>query len=94
MAATSNSDQAVQRFKDKIAKIYNITNLANLQWFLRMEIKCDDVAHTISINQKAYIESMAVKCRLTTAKPIYIPMLPGEILSHDQLLFTPAQCYN
>ena len=34
---------------------------------------------------------MTVKCRLTTAKPVYIPMLPGEILSHDQLPFTPAQ---
>ena len=50
MAVTSNSDQAVQRFKDKIAKIYDITNLANLHWFLRMEIKCDHVAHAISIN--------------------------------------------
>ena len=89
MAVTGNLDQAVQRCKDKITKIYDITNLGDLHWFLRMEIK-HDVVCTIS-NQRDYIESMAMKFRLTTAKPVYIPLLPSEILSHDQLMFTPAQ---
>ena len=89
MAVAGNLDQAVQRCKDKITKIYDITNLGDLHWFLRMEIK-HDVVCTIS-NQRDYIESMAMKFRLTTAKPVYIPLLPSEILSHDQLMFTPAQ---
>ena len=34
---------------------------------------------------------MATKFRLTYAKPIYVPMLPGETLSCDQLPSTPAE---
>ena len=56
MAITGNSDCAVERFKDEIKKIYEITNLGDLHWILGMEIKCDRAACTISINQKAYIE--------------------------------------
>ena len=84
MAITGNSDQAVTRFKHEIKKVYEITNLGDLHWFVGMEIKCNCAARTISINQCAYIEGMATKFRLTNAKPIYIPMLPGETLSCDQ----------
>ena len=56
-----------------------------------MEIKCDYATCTISINQSMHIKGMATKFRLTSAKPVYVPMLPGEILSCDQLLSTPTQ---
>ena len=91
MAITSNSDQAVTRFKHEIKKVYKITDLGNLCWFLGMEIKRDHAMHTISINQCVYIEGMAMKFRLTNAKPIYVPMLPGETLSHDQSPSTSAE---
>ena len=91
MAITSNSDQAVMWFKNKIKRVYEITNLGNLRWFLGMEIKRDRAVRTISINQSAYIEGMATKFRLTSAKPVYVPMLPGEVLSHDQSLSMPAE---
>ena len=32
-----------------------------------------------------------MKFGLTNTKPIYIPMLPGETLSHDQLLSMPTE---
>ena len=38
MAITGNSDQAVTRFKHKIKKVYEITDLGDLRWFLGMEI--------------------------------------------------------
>ena len=82
MAITGNSDHAVTRFKHEIKKIYEITDLGDLHWFLGMEIKCDHAVRTISINQCVYIEGMAMKFRLTNTKPIYVPMLPGETLSH------------
>ena len=56
-----------------------------------MEIKHNHAMRTISINQCAYIESMATKYGLTNAKPIYIPMLPGETLSRDQSPSMPAE---
>ena len=36
-------------------------------------------------------EGMATKFELTSVKPVYIPMLPGEVLSSDQLSSTPTQ---
>ena len=91
MAVTGNLDRAMERFKDEIKRIYKITNLGNLHWFLGMEIKSNCAACTISINQKAYIKGMATKFGLTNAKPVYIPMLPNELLTHEQLPFMPAQ---
>ena len=91
MMITSNSDQAITRFKNEIKRVYKTTDLGNLRWFLGMEIKHDCATCTISINQSTYIEGMAMKFRLTSTKPVYIPMLPGEVLSCDQLLSTPTE---
>ena len=91
MVITGNSDHTVTRFKHEIKKVYEITDLGDLHWFLGMEIKRDRAAHTISINQCAYIEGMAMKFGLTNAKPIYVPMLPGETLSCDQSPSTSAE---
>ena len=46
---------------------------------------------TIPISQCTYIEGMATKFRLTNAKPVYVPMLPGKTLSCDQSPSTPAE---
>ena len=83
MVITGNSDHTVTRFKHEIKKVYKIIDLGNLHWFLGMEIKCNHATCTISINQCMYIEGMAMKFGLTNAKPVYVPMLPGETLSHD-----------
>ena len=91
MAITGNSDHAVTRFKHEIKKVYKITDLGDLCWFLGMEIKRDCAARTISINQCTYIEGMATKFRLTNAKPVYVPMLPGETLSRDQSPSMPTE---
>ena len=91
MAITSNLDHTVTRFKHEIKKVYEITDLGDLRWFLGMEIKHDRAACTISINQCVYIEGMAMKFGLTNAKPIYVPMLPGETLSCDQSPPMPAE---
>ena len=91
MVITSNSDHIVTRFKNKIKKVYKITNLGDLCWFLGMEIKHDHAACTISINQCAYIKGMAMKFGLTNAKPVYVPMFPGKTLSRDQPPSTPAE---
>ena len=91
MVITGNSDQVVTHFKNEIKRVYKITDLGDLHWFLGMEIKRDHATCTISINQSAYIEGMATKFGLTSAKPVYVPMLPGKVLSRDQSLSTPAE---
>ena len=91
MAVTGSSLAAVNSFKDEIKTYYDITDLGEIRWFLGFEIKRDRSARTISINQKAYISSMAEKFGVADGKPVYLPMLPGENLSKDQCPFTPAQ---
>lgn len=86
-----NSLVAVNKFKSEIKTYYDITDLGEIWWLLGFEIKRDQDAQTISINQKAYINSMAAKFRLENGKDIYVPMLPGENLTKDQSPFTPAQ---
>lgn len=91
MAATGNTYLAVERFKNEIKAVYDITDLGGLSWFLGMEIKCNHLACTISINQRVYIKGMAAKYGLDNAKLVHIPMLPGEILTCDQSPVTAAQ---
>jgi hypothetical protein len=91
MAVTGNSLTAVNNFKSEIKEYYDITDLGEIRWFLGFEIKRDQAARTISINQKAYIQSMAAKFSVDNGKNINLPMLPGEILTCDQSPFTPAQ---
>ena len=53
MAITGNSDQAVTRFKHEIKKVYEITNLGDLRWFLGMEIKRDRAADVPRVRQRS-----------------------------------------
>jgi hypothetical protein len=49
------------------------------------------VAHTISINQHAYIEAMVDKFCLTNVKPVSMLMKPGMQFSKDQYPSSPNQ---
>jgi hypothetical protein len=55
-----------------------------MHWYLGFEIKRDRVAQTILINQRAYIEAMLNKFRLTNAKPVSTPMESGVHFTKDQ----------
>src|SRR5882762_10740122 len=62
-----------------------------MHWYLSFAIKRDRVAQTISINQRAYIEAMLNKFRLTNAKPVSMPMESGTHFTKDQAPSTPTQ---
>ena len=58
--------------------------MEEIKWYLGFKVKHDRTAHTISINQRAYIETIASKFKVITAKPVATPMDPGAMLSNDQ----------
>ena len=91
MAIASSTPDSVQRFKSEISQFFDITDMGEIRWFLSFEIHRDRAARTISINQRNYIEAMANKFGQTNTKPIYLPMLPGEVFSKDQCPVTPSQ---
>ena len=84
MALTTKHPVDAVKFKSEIRNFWDITDHGPMRWFLGFEIKRDRVARTISINQRAYLESMVEKFRLTNAKPVWTPMEPGAQFSVDQ----------
>ena len=84
MALSSKRPEDAKRFKSEIRRFWEITDHGPIKWFLGFEIKRDRKARTISINQRAYIESMVEKFRLTNARSVSTPMDPGVHFSVDQ----------
>ena len=91
MAVTSKHAIDAEKFKSDIRKFWEITDKGPISWFLGFQIKRDQKAKTISINQRAYIEGMVGKFRLTSAKLVLTPMEPGAQFSIDQCLSTINQ---
>ena len=77
MVVTSKRAVNILKLKDEIKKHWKITDCGPISWFLGFEIKQDQNAKTISINQSAYIQRVVKKFNLTNAKPVLTPMEPG-----------------
>jgi hypothetical protein len=84
MAIAGAPLNAVEEFKLKLSRHFEISDMGEIHWFLGFEIKRDRAARAIFINQKAYIEAMTVKFRIQDAKPVYLPAQPGQLLSIEQ----------
>ena len=81
---TSKHLADIMRFKSDLSGHWDLNDLGEINWYLGFEVKCNRAAHTISINQQVYIESMADKFRLTNAKPVGTPMEPRSMFSKEQ----------
>ena len=91
MAVTSKQAEDVEHFKADIQKFWAITDYGAIKWFLNFQIKRDRTARTISINQKAYIELMVEKFRLSGAKCVSTPMDPNVQFMTQQCPSTANQ---
>lgn len=85
MAVTSKRVVDMKNFKSKIRRYWKITDHRLINWFLGFQTKRDQKYRTISINQKAYIEAMVEKFKLTRAKKISTPMDLNVHFSIQQL---------
>jgi hypothetical protein len=91
MAVAGTPLSAIEDFKRGLSSHFNISDMGEIHWFLNFEIKQDQAAQKIFINQKVYIEAMAKKFNLQDSKLTYLPAQPGEVLSNIQSPSTPAQ---
>ena len=80
-----------RQFKQDLLCHFGITDLGETHYLLSFEIKCDLTMHTISINQGSYIDTIAARFNLTSAKPVYTPLDLGTILSKEQCPKTPHE---
>ena len=53
---TSKHLANIMRFKSDLSGHWDLNDLGEINWYLGFEVKCNRPAHTISINQQAYIE--------------------------------------
>jgi len=67
MAVTLKQKADAERFNTEIQKYWEIMDNRPIKWFLGFEIRRNQKARTISINQHAYIEAMVDQFKLTSA---------------------------
>jgi hypothetical protein len=68
---------------------YQLSDHGNLNWHLGMKVTCDKKGGSITIDQKAYIESVIKRFNMSDCKPKPTPMTPGLHLSKEDCLEIP-----
>jgi len=84
MVVAGNSRKSIDQFKSELGRYLEITDLGEIRWLLGFEVRRQRSERTISINQCAYIESIASRFQLLDSKPIHTPIDPGTILDASQ----------
>ena len=62
---------------------YGIADLGKVGWVLGMLLERNRPAHTISISQETFINSILTRFNLTDATTVAMPLTPGTHLSAD-----------
>jgi hypothetical protein len=84
MTVTSRYLKHIEDFKGQLREHFEITDLGELGWLLGLKVERDRQARTITLSQQAYVETVLQRFHMQDAKPEYVPMKPGTILSTDQ----------
>jgi hypothetical protein len=84
MLIAGSTLKAIEVFKGELKVRFKVTDLGELKWLLGFEVKRDQVARTITINQKAYIEVMTEWFGLTDAKRVWTPMEAGFVFEESK----------
>jgi hypothetical protein len=91
MVVAGTTRLLVNAFKKELGERYEITDGGEIHWLLGFEVRRNRSARTISLNQRAYLESMANRFELADAKPVWTPMEVGAVLSKDQCPTEPIR---
>jgi Reverse transcriptase (RNA-dependent DNA polymerase) len=75
------SGEGLRELADGIDRKYGITGYGEVKWVLGMLLERDRAAHTISLSQEAFIDSILTRFRLTNAAPVSTPFPPNVQLS-------------
>jgi hypothetical protein len=81
--AASNT-ALINRVKRTLREHVEVTDAGEVHWLLDIEMKPDRKAHTISLSQRAYIESIICRFNFNELKPILTPIEPHVKLTTSQ----------
>jgi len=91
MAVTSKHLRHITQFKHQLCQYFEISDLGELNWLLGLKVERDRTARTITLSQKAYIDTVLERFQLTDAKTAQTPMDVSTILSDSQSPATHTQ---
>ena len=81
---TGSSESLQNQFKARIGEKFKLTDLGPISWLLGFAITRDRAARTITLSQRAYIETILRRFNFEDCKPLAMPMDPNTQLSKDQ----------
>ncbi|THH04538.1 hypothetical protein EW146_g10151 [Bondarzewia mesenterica] len=90
-ALLANSLVAIDEMKDALNHAFEMTDLGEIHWLLGIEIKRDRGARTISLSQRAYIDTILSRFNLENANPLSTATDPNSRLSISQCPSMPHQ---
>jgi hypothetical protein len=90
-ACCTNDEILYQEFLKALEDKYKLSDTGNLEWHLGIKVTQDTEAGTITMDQTAYIESVAKRFNMYDCKAKYTPLPPKEHLSSADCPTTPIK---
>ncbi|TFY78270.1 hypothetical protein EWM64_g5745 [Hericium alpestre] len=91
LAIAANSVDEMSHIKSALKLKFEMTDLGEIHWLLGLEIKRDRRGRTISMLQRAYIDTILSRFNLQDAKSLTTAIDPSFSLTTDQSPSTPQQ---
>ena len=88
---TGTSSRLIMHYKRKLNACHALTDLGPVHWLLGIKVTCDRTAHTISLSQSAFINTILSHFSLADIKPHGSPMVPGTIYSKKDSPSSPDE---
>jgi len=87
---TGSSNKLIAQYKTKLDDKFPLTDLGPIHWLLGIEVTCDHDAHTISLCQSSFIDTILARFSLADTKPYGTPMVPSTSYSKHDSPSSPA----
>ena len=84
LTLTASNQQLLGQAKAQLKSQFKVSDLGPIHWILGIEVKWNRATRTVTLSQKAYIDTIVTKFRLDDARPISMPMETGVQLATTQ----------
>ena len=81
----SNSEEEIDRIKEKLFKLYKLKDIGEVSSFLGVEIKRNYDNHSMQLNQSGYIEKILNKFGMNDCRPVKTPAVNDIYSGEDHL---------
>ena len=87
---TGSSGKLITAYKSKLNDKFPLTDLGDISWLLGIKVTHNQAAHTISLSQSSYIDTILSCFSLCDAKSYPTPMVPSASYSKHNTPSSPS----